>query len=80
MLDDGPGVPPEALDKLTDAFYRADPSRSRKQGGAGLGLSICAKIARLHRGTLSFRRQDGWTVAEICMKGGSPDDEEERRP
>lgn len=80
VLDDGPGVPPEALDKLTDAFYRADPSRSRKQGGAGLGLSICAKIARLHRGTLSFRRQDGWTVAEICMKGGSPDDEEERRP
>lgn len=74
VLDNGPGIPPEALGKLTEAFYRADPSRSRKQGGAGLGLSICAKIVRLHQGTLSFRRQQGWTAAEACMKGGAADE------
>ena len=71
VLDDGPGIPPEALDKLTEAFYRADPSRSRKQGGAGLGLAICAKIVRLHQGTLSFRREGGQTIVEAHLKGGA---------
>lgn len=78
VLDDGPGAPPEALDKLTEAFYRADPSRSRKQGGAGLGLTICAKIVRLHRGTLSFRREEGVTVAQACLKGGAVCEKENR--
>ena len=42
--DSGPGVPAEALDRLFDRLYRVDKSRSRKQGGSGLGLSICKSI------------------------------------
>ena len=42
--DSGPGVPIEALERLFDRLYRVDKSRSRKQGGSGLGLSICKSI------------------------------------
>jgi len=42
--DSGPGVPPDALDRLFDRLYRVDRSRSRAQGGSGLGLSICKSI------------------------------------
>lgn len=42
--DDGPGVPPEALPKLFDVFYRSDPSRNAPHKGSGLGLAITAKI------------------------------------
>jgi len=42
--DSGPGVPAASLTKLFDRLYRVDKSRSRKQGGSGLGLSICKSI------------------------------------
>jgi two-component system sensor histidine kinase BaeS len=42
--DSGPGVPEEALEHLFDRLYRVDKSRSRTQGGSGLGLSICKSI------------------------------------
>ena len=42
--DSGPGVPEDALDHLFDRLYRVDRSRSRTQGGSGLGLSICMSI------------------------------------
>ncbi len=42
--DSGPGVPDEALERLFDRLYRVDKSRSRTQGGSGLGLSICKSI------------------------------------
>ena len=48
VLDNGRGIPPEALTHLTEAFYRVDKSRSRAQGGAGLGLSLCNEIVQLH--------------------------------
>lgn len=40
IADRGPGVPPDALERLFTPFYRVDPSRARQSGGAGLGLSI----------------------------------------
>ena len=69
--DDGPGIPGDAREHLTEAFYRVDKSRSRKQGGAGLGLSLCEKIVKLHGGELSFESEEGrGTKVTAELKGG----------
>ena len=69
--DDGPGIPEEAKAHLTEAFYRVDKSRSRKQGGAGLGLTLCANIAELHGGALVFEnREGGGTRVRVELRGG----------
>ena len=59
VLDNGRGMPETALRHLTDAFYRVDKSRSRAQGGAGLGLTLCSRILELHGGTISFASREG---------------------
>jgi len=53
VADDGPGLDAEQSAKVFERFYRADPSRSRQHGGAGLGLSIVASLAKAHGGTVS---------------------------
>ena len=50
--DNGPGVPPEALPKLFDVFYRSDPSRNNPNKGSGLGLAITAKILERFGGSI----------------------------
>lgn len=71
VLDNGRGIPPEALTHLTEAFYRVDKSRSRAQGGAGLGLSLCNEIVQLHGGTMQFESRVGnGTVVTVELKGG----------
>jgi len=50
VADEGGGIPPEAIDRIFERFARADPSRSREQGGAGLGLAIVDAIMRAHGG------------------------------
>ena len=52
VTDNGPGVSPEALPRLFDRFFREDESRSRENGGSGLGLSIVAAIVRSHGGRI----------------------------
>ncbi|RKN75864.1 sensor histidine kinase [Paenibacillus ginsengarvi] len=52
VTNTGPGIPPEHLDKIFDRFYRADPSRSRQNGGYGLGLAIAKSIIEQHRGKI----------------------------
>ena len=52
VADDGPGLTPEQAERAFERFYRADPSRSRAHGGAGLGLSIVAAIVAAHGGTV----------------------------
>jgi len=59
VADNGRGMTQDVLSRITEPFYRADKSRSREQGGAGLGLSLCAEIARLHHAILSFDSQPG---------------------
>ncbi len=72
VADNGSGIPPEALQHVTEAFYRVDKSRSRAQGSVGLGLSLCAKIVELHRGTLHFDSQPGaGTTVTVELKGGA---------
>jgi two-component system sensor histidine kinase BaeS len=55
VLDSAPGVPEAALGKLFERFYRFESSRSRKTGGAGLGLAICRNIVEAHEGVLTAR-------------------------
>jgi two-component system OmpR family sensor kinase len=53
VIDDGPGIDSHDAARLFERFYRADASRSRTSGGAGLGLSIVAAIVSAHEGTLA---------------------------
>lgn len=54
-IDDSvPGVPPDALDRLGERFFRLDSSRNRALGGAGLGLALCRRLVALHGGELAF--------------------------
>lgn len=54
VIDSGPGIAPEHLPRLTDRFYRVDPSRAGAPGGSGLGLAIVKSIMSLHGGTLTI--------------------------
>lgn len=59
VRDHGPGVPPELLDRIFERFARSDTSRSRREGGAGLGLSIVSAIAHAHGGSCQARNAAG---------------------
>ena len=73
VADNGRGMPQAALDKITEAFYRVDKSRSRAQGGAGLGLALCRRIVELHRGDIQFASREGvGTCVTLCLRGGRP--------
>ncbi len=66
VLDSGPGVPDEALQKIFEPFYRLDDARNRQTGGAGLGLSIADRAIRLHGGQLrASNRKEGGLEVEI---------------
>lgn len=68
VMDRGPGLPDEALDKVTKAFVRHETSRNSETGGAGLGLAIAERIARDHGGRLTLRHRDGGgLLAELTL-------------
>ncbi len=52
ISDQGPGVPPEECERIFEAFYRVSTARERQTGGAGLGLALTARVAKLHGGTV----------------------------
>lgn len=71
IKDNGRGIPKEELENITEAFYRVDKSRSRKQGGAGLGLALCSEIVRLHNGRMCFFSEVGkGTEIVVELRGG----------
>lgn len=53
FADDGPGVPPEALPRLFEVFYRSDPARRAPNRGSGLGLAIVASAVQRMGGTIT---------------------------
>ncbi len=59
VADNGRGMEEAELSKITEAFYRVDKSRSRAQGGAGLGLALCKQIVELHQGAIRFDSKPG---------------------
>lgn len=59
VSDTGRGIPADQLSRITEPFYMVDKSRARRQGGAGLGLALCQRIAELHGSRLEFVSQPG---------------------
>jgi two-component system OmpR family sensor kinase len=59
VADDGPGMDAQQLEHVFERFYRADSSRTRSSGGAGLGLSIVAAVAEAHGGRVSAHSSPG---------------------
>ena len=59
VIDDGPGIAPEHIPRLTERFYRVDTGRSRSEGGTGLGLAIVKHIVNRHRGRLRIESMLG---------------------
>lgn len=59
VSDQGHGIPEDKIPLVTEPFYRVDKARSRKMGGAGLGLSLCRMIAQAHGGQLQIRSTVG---------------------
>jgi two-component system phosphate regulon sensor histidine kinase PhoR len=57
--DNGEGIAPEHLPRLTERFYRIDTSRSRSMGGTGLGLAIVKHIVERHRGAFEIVSRPG---------------------
>ena len=81
--DDGEGIAPNAIPRLTERFYRVDVKRSREKGGTGLGLAIVKHIVSRHQGRLSIESKPGegstFTVflpavpAETAVKSATPE-------
>ena len=72
VLDTGRGIPETEITHITEAFYRVDKSRSRAQGGVGLGLALCSEIVRMHRGSMNFESRIGnGTCVSIELRGGA---------
>jgi two-component system OmpR family sensor kinase len=71
VIDDGPGIPADQLDRLFDRFYRLEDSRSRDVGGAGLGLSIARGIVEAHEGRIWLESEVGrGTAAHVQLPVG----------
>lgn len=69
VRDHGGGIPPEALLRITEPFYMVDKSRSRAQNGAGLGLALCAAVAKVHGTSLEFNSALGnGTAVSLLLK------------
>jgi two-component system OmpR family sensor kinase len=65
VADEGPGLTPEAAARVFERFYRADPSRNRRDGGTGLGLAIVAALVAGHGGAVDVTSEPG---AGACFR------------
>lgn len=71
VADHGCGIPQSEISRVTEPFYMVDKSRARKQGGSGLGLALCKRIAEVHGSNLHIESTpgEGTRVSVILRKG-----------
>lgn len=67
VTDNGPGIAPAHIERLTERFYRVDVGRSRQAGGTGLGLSIVKQVIRRHGAELRIDSQPGHGSSFHCL-------------
>ncbi|MGD0210208.1 MAG: ATP-binding protein [Desulfomonilia bacterium] len=67
VADTGIGISAEDLPRVFERFYRADSSRSRATGGAGIGLSIAKAIVEAHGGSIRVKSEP---MKSLCFLGG----------
>lgn len=72
VVDDyGPGVPPDAIDKIFEPFFRVEKSRSTTTGSGGIGLAIAEQSVRMHSGTMTAsNREAGGLRVEMELPAG----------
>jgi two-component system, OmpR family, sensor kinase len=80
VADEGPGIAPEHLPHLFERFYRADPSRTRMSGGAGLGLAIVASIVDSLGGTATVASEVGHGATFTISLPAAPASKAESAP
>lgn len=80
VTDEGAGIPADKISLVTEPFYRVDKARSRKLGGAGLGLSLCKMIAQAHGGHLEIESKlgSGTTIRAYLPLGQKEDCHEKK--
>jgi signal transduction histidine kinase len=59
VVDEGVGIPPDALERIFDSFYQVDNSSTREFGGTGLGLAIVRNFLRAHEGSIDVQSTEG---------------------
>jgi signal transduction histidine kinase len=73
LVDHGPGLPPELADRAFERFFRADPSRARDTGGAGLGLSLARTLVEAQGGRMWVEQTPGGGLtAKIALPIARP--------
>ena len=73
VSDHGRGIPQKDLDRITEPFYMGDPSRSKVNGGFGLGLALVKEIAGVHKAVLDIQSTpgEGTTVRLVFPEDGN---------
>jgi two-component system phosphate regulon sensor histidine kinase PhoR len=66
VSDDGPGIAPEHIPRITERFYRVDKARSRESGGTGLGLAIVKHVMNRHGAELSIASEPNRGTSFTC--------------
>ncbi len=79
VMDNGCGIPADQVGKITEAFYMVDKSRARKEGGAGIGMTLCSRIVALHHARWKIESVEGQgTTVRIFFPEREEEEEDER--